>query len=916
MRIRTVLVSAVLVTTAMVLGLALASWTTSARLNDISQLQQRAVASTQEVSALLALTHEYALHGEERAAQQWKTHQALIVRMLEQGSGNVEPVVSGALLEARQLAETFRRLEEVGANKSALRVRQTNLLFSQLLSNTQDLGVSVRLWTRQAEQKRQEAEQQFHVLAIVFPAAMLLALLSLSALLYHRVLHPLAALHRAVRAVAQGDLSVRSATKAKDEFGDLSRTFDAMAVDMVQQLRQEIELRREAEQALTKANSDLAGREAFLRQILDTSSVAIFLADTRGCIVQANRRMAEMFGLPLVALCGKAYVELLAATDQASGQKNVMALVDSEIPSVDLERRYLRADGSEFWGYVTGKRFVGADGVTQGFVAVIVDISDQKQASARLRNIKAIVDSSDDAIVSKTLDGIINSWNEGARRIFGYTAEEAIGHPMQMLIPPDRAGEEPHILARISRGERVEHFETLRRQKDGRLIDVSVTISPVRDESGKIVGASNIARDITEHKQAEAQLAQYKDHLERLVEERTAALSVAKEVAETANRAKSAFLANMSHELRTPMNGIMGMTELAMRRATDPRQSKQLATVGQSARRLLAIINDILDISKLEAEHLSLEQVDFKLSSVLANLSDLNAQPATEKGLMLMVDLAPALANLALRGDAQRLGQILINLTDNAIKFTPQGYITVSVKVAGESANDILLRFEVMDTGIGISAPDQRRLFTAFEQADSSTTRKFGGAGLGLALSKRLAMAMGGEIGVESQEGQGSTFWFTARLGKRPMNEAAPRTLAKNDQAGERIKATHAGARLLVAENEPINQEILRELLEDIGLQMDIAEDGGQAVEAVRQRPYDLILMDMHMPNMGGLNAARQIRNSPNGAQVPILAMTSSASIEDKPRCIAAGMNDFIAKPVEPDSLFATLEKWLSATRN
>ena len=287
-----------------------------------------------------------------------------------------------------------------------------------------------------------------------------------------------------------------------------------------------------------------------------------------------------------------------------------------------------------------------------------------------------------------------------------------------------------------------------------------------RDAGGTVVLLFGSLQDITERKQAEAELEQHRHHLETLVRERTAALSIAKEAAEAANRAKTAFLATMSHELRTPMNGIMGMTSLAMHRATDPVQADQLAKASRSSQDLLAIINGILDYSKMESERFVLDDVEFNPAAVMETLISLNAPPAREKGLRLETGLAPELSRLMLRGDAQRLGQVLGHLTGNAIQFTEKGVVTVRARVSEETPSDVLLRFEVQDSGIGISAEDQRLLFIAFQQVDGSTTRKHGGIGLGLALSKRLVQAMGGSIGVESVEEAGTTFWFTARFAK------------------------------------------------------------------------------------------------------------------------------------------------------
>ena len=397
---------------------------------------------------------------------------------------------------------------------------------------------------------------------------------------------------------------------------------------------------------------------------------------------------------------------------------------------------------------------------------VAIDITKRMENEAELRHFKAIVDSSDDAIIGKTLQGIITSWNAGAEKIFGYTAVETIGKPIQMLFPADRMNEESTILDRIARKESVDHFETIRRCQDGHLVNISATISPLLDEHGDVIGASKIARDITVDKQIEVELSRYRHRLETMVEARTAALFEAKLAAETANRAKSTFLANMSHELRTPMNAIIGLTGIAARHADTPKLHDTLGKITQASGQLLGIINDILDISHIEADRMTLDKTSFLLGTVLGNTISMIADKARDKGISFGIEMPPEISRLSLLGDPIRLGQILMNLVSNAVKFTQEGSITVRVQRADETAADVLLRFEIEDTGIGISPEDQERIFTAFEQADSSLTRKYGGAGLGLAISKRLARMMGGTVGVSSIPGQGSTFWFTARVGK------------------------------------------------------------------------------------------------------------------------------------------------------
>ncbi len=390
----------------------------------------------------------------------------------------------------------------------------------------------------------------------------------------------------------------------------------------------------------------------------------------------------------------------------------------------------------------------------------------------------------------------------------------------------------------------------------------------------------------------------------------TEALAVAREAAEAANRAKSTFLANMSHELRTPMNGILGLTSLALRRTDDPKLRDQLQKIDKASQHLLSVINDILDISQIEAERMSLEQIEFKLADVLDTVTNLIKPKVMEKALQLSINMAPELDQYSLLGDPFRLGQVLINLIGNAVKFTEIGSINLNINILEEQTDAVFLRFEVEDTGIGIAADDIQRLFTVFEQADSSMTRKYGGTGLGLVISKRLVQLMGGEIGLTSQPGHGSRFWFTTRLPK--SQRKAIQTMIIKDSSETRLKAQCSGVRILLVEDEPINQEVSCWLLQEVGLIVDLAEDGAEAVEMARQNRYALILMDMQLPVMNGIEATRIIRTLEGYANIPILAMTANAFTEDRQACVEAGMNDHIGKPVVPESLYDTLLHWLT----
>jgi PAS domain S-box-containing protein len=548
---------------------------------------------------------------------------------------------------------------------------------------------------------------------------------------------------------------------------------------------------------------------------------------------------------------------------------------------------------------------------------------------------RAILDNVAYGIISCTPDGTITSLNPAAERLLGYTADEVVGKltPVKWHDPQEIAQRAQQLSMEL--GETISPgFEVFSAHpqhnlaeekewtficKDGRHIPVNLLVSALRDESGQITGFVGLTYDLSERKRAEQEILALNSELEARVSHRTAELETANAElirahhnAEAASRAKSTFLANMSHELRTPMNGIMGMTNLARRHADNPKLIDQLDKIERASRHLLSVINDILDISKIEADRLVLEQTNFRLGEVLENIVSLISHRTTEKSLELIIDQPPEIARLALVGDPMRLSQILLNYAGNAIKFTEQGSITIRARLIAESATDVLLRFDVQDTGIGIAAESQQRLFNNFEQADSSLTRKYGGTGLGLAISKRLSRLMGGEVGVESKEGEGSTFWFTANLGKGNADALEQTPVAPEQSAEALLKSRFLGTHVMLAEDEPINQEVSLSLLQDIGLTVDLAEDGVEAVKLAKENHYALILMDMQMPNLNGIDATLAIRELPGYAHTPIVAMTANAFDEDRQKCLDAGMNDHIGKPVEPKHLYETLLHWLT----
>ncbi|MCL2523944.1 MAG: response regulator [Betaproteobacteria bacterium] len=371
-----------------------------------------------------------------------------------------------------------------------------------------------------------------------------------------------------------------------------------------------------------------------------------------------------------------------------------------------------------------------------------------------------------------------------------------------------------------------------------------------------------------------------------------------------ANRAKSDFLSHMSHEIRTPMNGIIGMLHLLRRSHMDAQQRDHLAKIEQSAQHLLALVNDILDLSKIDADKMLLESLPVNVPLIVANVCSIIGEAARKKGLTVVNDLDPLPSGLL--GDTTRLTQVLLNYASNAVKFTERGQITIRARAGDSDDLSAVIRFEVDDTGIGVEQQDLERLFQAFEQADNSTTRVYQGSGLGLAINRQLAVLMRGDAGATSTLGQGSCFWFTARLA-RGEHDAATTASAVQSDAESRVLALHAGKRVLLVEDEPINQEISQMLLSDAGLEVDLAGNGEEAVALAASNDYALILMDMQMPIMDGLDATRLIRQQPRDKKVPIVAMTANAFAEDRERCLIAGMDDFVAKPVDPEVLFSKI---------
>jgi PAS domain S-box-containing protein len=656
----------------------------------------------------------------------------------------------------------------------------------------------------------------------------------------------------------------------------------ARKLSEVEKLRIAVELElREKEEGLWRQAS-----------LIDLSYEPIFTWHLDDTIIEWNKGCEQLYGYVRAEAIGKNSHDLLKTEFPLSPTNEYLETL-KQTGQWSGVLRHITRDGHEVW--VESRQQVIESEGKQLVLETNRDITEQLRAEESRLRLAAIVASSNDAIIGKTLEGIITNWNDGARRIFGYSEDEVIGKSVTILIPPDRHDEEPAIIERLKRGERVDHYQTVRVRKDGQKIDISLTISPIRNSLGQIIGASKIARDITEHKRLQ-------EELERLLEQEQSA----REQSEMANRVKDEFVATVSHELRTPLNAILGWSSMLLGgklKGDDVRRG--LETIERNARLQAQLIEDILDVSRSISGKLRLDIKPVELISIIRAAVDAVRPAAEAKDIQLQLLLDPAADHV--QADATRMQQIIWNLLANAIKFTPTGgFVQVKLDRVESRA-----QVTVTDTGEGISPEFLPYIFNRFQQGDGTTTRRHGGLGLGLAIARHLVEMHGGTIEAASEGvDKGSTFTVGIPLRSSGiLVSPTPISTAPESDSNGGGRFSLKGLRILAIDDEPDVRDMLQTLLEDCGANVLTAASAKAGLEALAAWKPHVLISDIGMPEEDGYSLIRKIRalSPEHGANVPAIALTGYVRVEERMRALEAGYQMFVPKPVETSELIAII---------
>lgn len=638
-----------------------------------------------------------------------------------------------------------------------------------------------------------------------------------------------------------------------------------------------------------RAEDSLRTREAQLEVITDTTPLMLIRCSKDLRYVYVNRAYATMLGLELHEIIGFPVVEIIGE-DAFEGIRPYVEQVlqgqpveyEQEVSFKTIGPRHLRAAYRPEWG---------SDGAVVGWVASISDVSDRKFTEDALRQFAAIVESTDDAIIGMDLSGIITGWNKAASDLYGYAAEEVIGNSVSILIPPEQFQEEQGILEKIRRGERLVHYETVRRAKNGDRVAVSLTISPIEDDEGKVIGASKIARNITERRRIEAE----REGLLKREHE-------ARAEAEVANRVKDEFLATLSHELRTPLNAIVGWAGMLRNNKLSPDETERaIEIINRNAKAQTQLIESVLDVSRIVSGKLQFDLRPVDMTKVVEAAVDSMRPSADAKNIGVRMCVNANVRPVA--GDFNRLQQVVWNLLTNAVKFSPADTeIDVQLRTVAEE-----VQIEVKDRGQGISPDFLPYVFERFRQADASTTRKFGGLGLGLAIVRHLVEMHGGSITVESEgEGKGAT--FTVKLPTMNVGlEVTPDTGALQESVAAKLLLS--GLKVLLIEDEADTRELLVEMLSACDAEVLAAESATAGFRLLMERRPDVVVSDISMPEIDGYEFIRKVRSGSDQSTIPAIALTAHARTEDRRLALEAGFQEHLAKPVSLSDLARSIAK-------